>query len=113
MKDKIEKANGCEMTQKYIAKELTHFTKKCETLCAILEDRVLLGGPDIEFSRKGGIEFISMYREDISRNSMIEVNKVCFSDIPEGQNTKTSCPRIRRCSDTSLIDVTTPSVLGK
>jgi hypothetical protein len=85
MKDKIEKANNCEMTQKYIARELTHLTKKYETLCAILNDRVLLGGPDIEFSRKGDIEFVSMYREDISRNAMIKVNKVCFSDIPEGQ----------------------------
>lgn len=85
MKDKIEKVNGCEMAQKYIAKELTHFTKKYETLCAILADRVLLGGPDIEFSRRGGIEFVSRYNEDISRNAMIEVNKVCFSDIPEGQ----------------------------
>lgn len=85
MKDKIEKANNCEMTQKYIAKELTHFTKTYETLCAILEDRVLLGGPDIEFSRRGGIEFVSMYKEDISSNAMIKVNKVCFSDIPEGQ----------------------------
>lgn len=85
MKDKIEKINSCETTQKYIAKELTHFTKTYETLCAILNDRVLLGGPDIESSRRGGIEFVSMYKEDISRNAMIKVNKVCFSDIPEGQ----------------------------
>ena len=85
MKDKIEKASNHEMTQKYISKELTHFTDTYETLCAILKDRVLLGGPDIEFSRRGGREFISMYKEDISENAMIEVNKVCFSDIPEGQ----------------------------
>jgi len=85
MKDKIEKVNSCEMTQKYIAKELTHFTETYEKLCAILEDRVLLGGPDIEFSRRGGVEFISWYKKDISKNEMIKVNKVCFSDIPEGQ----------------------------
>jgi hypothetical protein len=89
MKDKIEKANNYEMTQKYIAKELMHFTKKYETLCDILTDQALIGGsdgkPDIELSRKGGIEFVSNYKEDISRNLMIKVNKVCFSDIPEGQ----------------------------
>jgi len=85
MKDKIEKVNSCEMTQKYIAKELTHFTETYEKLCAILADRVLLGGPDIELSRRGGVEFISWYKKDISKNEMIKVNKVCFSDIPEGQ----------------------------
>ena len=85
MKYKIEKVSSNEMTQKYIAKELTHFTKKYETLCTILAERVLLGGPDIESSRKGGITFGSKYREDISKNAMIEVNKVCFSDIPKGQ----------------------------
>ena len=85
MKDKTEKVNSREMTQKYIAKELTHFTKTYGTLCAILMDRVILGGPDIESSRKGGITFISRYKKDISQNEMIEVNKVCFSDIPEGQ----------------------------
>ncbi len=85
MKDIIDKGSGFGMVQRYIAKELTHFTEKYETLCAILMDQVLLGGPDIEFSRKGGIEFTSRYRENISNNFMIEVNKVCFSDIPEGQ----------------------------
>ena len=72
------------MSQQYIAKELTHFTKKYETLCAILTERVILGGP-VEVSRQGGTEFIFNYREDISRDAMIKVNKVCFSDIPEGQ----------------------------
>jgi hypothetical protein len=47
---------------------------------------VLIGGsdgkPDIELSRKGGIEFVSWYKKDISENAMIKVNKVCFSDIP-------------------------------
>jgi len=89
MKDKIEKANNYEMIQRYIAKELTHLTKKYETLCDILADQMLIGGsdgkPDMELSRKGGIEFVSMYKEDISNNAMIKVNKVCFSDIPEGQ----------------------------
>jgi hypothetical protein len=85
MKDKIEKANNCERTQKYISRELTHLTKTYETLCDILNDQILLGGPDIEVSRKGGIEYISWYKKNISENAMIEVNKVCFSDIPEGQ----------------------------
>lgn len=73
------------MPQQYIAKELTHFTKKYENLRNILKERTILGGPDIEVSRQGGIEFIFNYREDISQDAMIEVNKVCFSDIPEGQ----------------------------
>lgn len=73
------------MSQQYIAKELTHFTRTYEKLCAILTERVILGGPDIEVSRQGGTEFIFNYREDISRDAMIKVNKVCFSDIPEGQ----------------------------
>jgi hypothetical protein len=81
----IEKENGSGTMQRYIAKELTHFTKQFKTLCDILTEQVLLGGPDIEISRKHSIEFISNYREDISNNSMIEVNKVCFSDIPEGE----------------------------
>lgn len=80
-----EKESGFKMAQMYIAKELPHFTKEYKKLCDILTDKVLLGGPDIELSRKGGIEVISRYREDISNNSMVEVNKVCFSDIPEGQ----------------------------
>lgn len=84
MKDKIEKANGCEMTQNYIANELTHLTTY-ERLCCIFKDGVILGGPDIESSRRGGVVFISKYKEDVSRNSMVEVNKVCFSDIPVGQ----------------------------
>lgn len=84
MKDKIEKASNCEMTQKYISKELTHFTTY-EKLCGILKDGVILGGPDIELSRKGAIEYGSWYKKKISENAMIEVNKVCFSDIPEGQ----------------------------
>ena len=73
------------MSQQYIAKELTHFTKKYETLRDILKGCVLLGGSDIEESKKGGTCFSFYYRRDISQNEMIEVNKVCFSDIPEGQ----------------------------
>ena len=73
------------MSQQYIAKELIHFTKKYEMLLDILNGRVLLGGPDIEESRRGGIYFSFNYREDISQDKMIEVNKVCFSDIPERQ----------------------------
>jgi len=73
------------MSQQYIAKELIHFTEKYENLRDILKERVLLGGPDIEASRRGITEFIFMYKENISQNAMIEVNKVCFSDIPEGQ----------------------------
>jgi DNA polymerase elongation subunit (family B) len=85
MKDKIEKVRRCEMTQKYIAKELTHFTKTYEKLCDILKVSVMLDGPNIEDSRKGITEFIFMYKKNISQNAMIEVNKVFFSDIPEGQ----------------------------
>jgi len=72
------------MSQQYIAKELVHFTTY-ENLCLILKDCVLLGGPNIEDSRKGFTCFSFKYREDISQGKMIEVNKVCFSDIPEGQ----------------------------
>lgn len=73
------------MSQQYIAKELTHFTDKYETLCDILKDSVILGGPNIEDSKKGGICFSIRYEKDISQDAMIEVNKVCFCDIPEGQ----------------------------
>jgi hypothetical protein len=73
------------MSQQYIAKELTHFTKKHETLCDILKDSVILAGPNIEDSRKGCTCFSIKYKEDISQQAMIEVNKVCFCDIPEGQ----------------------------
>ena len=74
-----------EATQNYIAKELTHFTEKYDTFCDIINDRILLGGPNIEVSRKGGIEVIINYKENINQDKMIEVNKVCFCDIPEGE----------------------------
>lgn len=70
--------------QNYIAKELTHFTTY-ERLCKILNDCVLLGGPNIEDSKKGVVSLSIYYKADISQDEMIDVNKVCFSDIPEGQ----------------------------
>lgn len=85
MKDKIEKTEKSEMPQKYIAKELTHLTGPYDILCAILKESVILAGPDIDSSRTGLITYESMYKEDISRNKMITVNKVCFTDIPKGQ----------------------------
>lgn len=72
------------MSQQYIAKELTHFTKQ-QAFHKILEQKILLGGPNVEGLNEGSICYSSYYRNDISQNDMIEVNKVCFCDIPAGQ----------------------------
>ena len=61
------------MSQEYIAKELTHFTKEYKILSDILTDCVILGGPNIEDSRKGVTCFVSRYKKNISQNAMIEV----------------------------------------
>jgi len=72
------------MSQQYISKELTHFTKR-EAFQNILEQKILLGGPNVEGLNEGSICYVSNYRNDISQNDMTEVNKVCFCDIPAGQ----------------------------
>jgi len=71
------------MSQQYIAKELTHFTER-ENFYRILEQKTLRGRP-VEGPSEGSICYLSSYRNDISQNDMIEVNKVCFCDIPVGQ----------------------------